>query len=154
MRAKRLEKEREELEREYGATVQAHISAQMRSLPEKPYLDRMEVQSRRLQEIAVELPEAQADAAADVNVFENIRGMMQELSAVAEGWDVATNEQKRYIFGQWIDELAVDVESDDNNRSVRQQAVLTLQVAPDKLLIDLGLTDFSPKETSPCRTRS
>jgi hypothetical protein len=114
----------------------------------------MEVQSRRLQEIAVELPEAQADAAADVNVFENIRGMMQELSAVAEGWDAATNEQKRYIFGQWVDELAVDVESDDNNRSVRQQAVLTLQVAPDKLLIDLGLTDFSPKATSPCRTRS
>jgi hypothetical protein len=150
---KRLEREQGELEAEYMAVVSAHISAQGRGLPEKPYLDRMEAINRRLQEIAAELPEAQETAAQDLNVFDQIKDLMSELSAVAVGWDAATNEQRRYIFGEWVRSLAIAVEpTEDGKRSSKRFALLELRLTPEAALIDLDA--FSDSANSPCRTGS
>lgn len=150
---KRLEREQGELEAEYMAVVSAHISAQGRGLPEKPYLDKMEGINRRLREIAEELPEAQGAALQDVNVFDQIKELMAELSAVAIAWDAATNEQRRHIFGEWIRSLAIAVEpTPDGKRSAKRLAVLELRLAPEAALIDLDA--FSDSDSSPCRTGS
>ncbi|HEX8432630.1 MAG TPA: recombinase family protein [Longimicrobium sp.] len=150
---KRLEREQSELEAEYMAVVTAHISAQGRGLPEKPYLDKMEGINRRLQEIAAELPEAQETAAQDLNVFEQINDLMSELSAVAVGWEAATNEQRRHIFGEWVRSLAIAIEpTADGKRSSKRYAMLELRLTPEASLIDLDA--FSESATSLCNTGS
>lgn len=150
---KRLEREQNELEAAYMAVVSAHISAHGRSLPEKPYLDKLEGINRRLQEIAAEIPSAQEAAARDVNVADQISDLMNELSAVAVGWNAATNEERRYIFGEWIRSLAIAVEpTPDGTRSDKRLAVLELRLTPAAALIDLDA--FSESANSPCRTGS
>jgi hypothetical protein len=139
VRVRRLEKEQEELEAEYADTVAAHIAAQRRKLPEKPYLDRMAKVAERLQGIAQELPEAQADAASDANHWESLQGLMQELSAIAVAWDGADNSQKREIFNQWIRSLVIAVEphASQSRRAKHRFAVLELRTGPAQAVIDV-----------------
>jgi chromatin segregation and condensation protein Rec8/ScpA/Scc1 (kleisin family) len=138
LQVRRLEKEQAELESEYSATVSAQIAATARNLPTKPYLDRMEEISRRLTAIAEELPEVQAEARADVDAMDSVRELLEELSAIAEGWETATPLEKRRIFAQWIDSLSIVVEpTEKGTRAAKRSAVLSLRIGPAEALIDL-----------------
>ncbi len=105
---KRLEKERDEIEGEYSATVTSQIAAERRGLPSEPYFRRMEQITRRLEEIRAELV------------------------------DTATNNQRREIFAQWIKSISIVTESAPDSRfATRRLADVVLRLGPASVVIDL-----------------
>ncbi len=135
---KRLEKERDEIEGEYSATVTSQIEAERRGLPSEPYFRRMEQITRRLEEIRAELVQAEAEAATDVNTLDSLRELLAELSAIVVGWDTATNNQRREIFAQWIKSISIVTESAPDSRfATRRLAEVVLRLGPASAVIDL-----------------